>query len=102
VELEDIEVKALQLDMSGAGSGSASGTADDLNVVISGFGDFKGGDLHSQDARVNISGAGSATVWVDNALDAQVSGAGSVSYYGSASVTRQISGVGGVDHLGDK
>jgi hypothetical protein len=69
---------------------------------ISGFGDFKGADLHTQVARVNISGAGSATVWVDDDLTAGISGAGSIDYYGSASVTRQISGVGGVNHAGDK
>jgi hypothetical protein len=81
---------------------SATGTADNLDLNISGFGDFKGGDLHSQDGRVSISGAGSATVWADNNLDAQISGAGSISYYGSASVTKQISGVGGINHIGDK
>ena len=90
------------MSLSGAGSMTASGTADDLDLNISGFGDFKGADLHSKDARVNISGAGSATVWVDDDLTAQISGAGSISYYGSASVTKQISGVGGVNHLGNK
>jgi hypothetical protein len=90
------------VNLSGAGSSTASGTADSLDVAISGFGDFKGGDLHSQDARVDISGAGSATVWVDDDLTVELSGAGSVGYYGSASVSRRISGVGGVNHLGDK
>jgi hypothetical protein len=81
---------------------SASGTADDLDMNISGFGSFNGGDLHGNKARVTLSGAGSATVWVDDALRAQISGAGSVSYYGSPDVTKQISGVGNVKHLGDK
>jgi len=81
---------------------TASGVADDLDMNISGFGDFRGAKLHDKTARVDISGAGSATVWVDEELTAQVSGAGSVSYYGSASVSRQISGVGGVNHLGNK
>jgi hypothetical protein len=86
----------------GAGSATASGTADSLDLTISGFGDFKGKELHCKDARVSISGAGSATVWVDEDLTAEVSGAGSISYYGSPSVTRQISGVGGVNNLGEK
>jgi hypothetical protein len=81
---------------------TASGTADTLDLTITGFGGFNGKELHDQEARVNISGAGSATVWVDDDLNAQISGAGSISYYGSASVSRQISGVGGVNHLGDK
>jgi hypothetical protein len=102
LNLNKITVKTLGVSLSGAGSLNASGTADDLSLDISGFGDFKGKELHSQDARVQISGAGSATTWVDNNLDAQISGAGSIGYYGSASVTKQISGVGGINHLGNK
>ena len=82
--MNDINVKKLSVNLSGAGSMTASGTADDLDVNISGFGDFKGADLHDKSANVNISGAGSATVWVDDKLDAEISGAGSVNYYGSA------------------
>jgi hypothetical protein len=102
LNLDKITVKTLAINLSGAGGMNASGTADDLSLDISGFGDFKGKDLHSQDARVQISGAGSATTWVDNNLDAQISGAGSIGYYGAASVTKQISGVGGINHLGNK
>jgi hypothetical protein len=69
---------------------------------MSGFGSFEGADLHSQTAKVNISGAGSATVWVDDELDANVSGAGSINYYGSASVSKDVSGVGSVNHKGNK
>jgi hypothetical protein len=102
LDLVDIQVQALDVSLSGAGSMTASGTADDLNLNISGFGDFKGAELHDTKAHVSISGAGSATVWADDSLTAEVSGAGSVSYYGSPSVTRQISGVGSISHLGDK
>jgi hypothetical protein len=100
--LNDIAVETLHVSLSGAGSMTASGTADNLEVNISGFGDFKGAELHARDALVSISGAGSATVWVDDDLTAQISGAGSVGYYGSATVSKQISGIGGVNHLGDK
>ncbi len=102
LELNEIEVSELSVSLNGAGSMNASGTADDLDLSINGFGDFKGADLHSKVARVDISGAGSATVWVDDNLNAGISGAGSVNYYGTASVDRQISGVGGVNHLGNK
>jgi len=102
VVIDGITVKILNLDLSGAGSLEATGTADDLDLNISGFGNFDGADLHSQTAKINISGAGSATTWVDDELDANVSGAGSINYYGSASVTTNVSGVGSVSHQGDK
>lgn len=81
---------------------TASGVTDSLDVDISGFGDFKGGDLHGRTVRVQISGAGSATVWVDDYLDAEISGAGSVNYYGAANVNKHINGIGNVNHLGNK
>jgi hypothetical protein len=81
---------------------TASGKTDDLHVIISGFGSFDGQDMHSQTADINLSGAGSATMWVDDELDAQISGAGSVDYYGEAAVRKNVSGVGGVNHVGNK
>jgi len=44
----------------------------------SGADEFSGGDLHSQTAETHISGMGSATVWVDKELNANISGAGDV------------------------
>lgn len=102
LKLNEIIVSDLLVSLSGAGSTTTSGQADTLRVIISGFGDFNGEDLHSQIADVNISGAGSANLWADDALDATISGAGSVNYYGAADVTKQISGVGNIRHLGDK
>jgi hypothetical protein len=72
-----------------------------LSLNISGFGDFKAKDLKSKTATVNISGAGSATVWAEDDLAATVSGAGSVNYYGSPNVTKNINGVGSVTKSGD-
>ena len=46
VNLDNINVKALAVSLSGAGSATASGTADNLDMTISGFGDFKGKELH--------------------------------------------------------
>lgn len=103
LKLNDVVVmNDLSVNLSGAGNVTASGEADHFRLDISGFGNYNGKELHSMTADVNLSGAGSATVWVDDMLDATISGAGSVSYYGSPNVTKQISGVGGVNRLGDK
>jgi len=102
VTINDITTKSLKLGLSGAGSLNANGTAADLDLNISGFGNFDGQELHGQNASINISGAGSATVWVDETLDANLSGAGSIDYYGSASVTKDVNGVGSVNKRGNK
>ena len=99
VKLNDIAVKTLSVNLSGAGGTTVSGTADQLSVNISGFGSYNGMDLQSSAVTVNISGAGSATVRAEDDLNATISGAGSVNYYGSPNVSKQISGVGSVKQV---
>jgi len=100
--LKDITVNKLSVDLSGAGNVVASGDADQFDLTISGLGSFKGQDLHTKSTNIEMSGAGSAVVWVDDELDAQISGTGSIDYYGSPSVTKQVSGVGSISNKGDK
>jgi hypothetical protein len=86
--------------LSGAGDISANGTADEMDLTISGFGDFQAKDLKTLSADVHISGAGSAELSVKNDLRATVSGAGSINYYGSPRVDQEISGAGSVRQAG--
>jgi hypothetical protein len=102
LELKGINIGGLSADLSGASRMVASGTANDFNLSISGFGSFDGQDLHSKTASVEMSGTGRAIIWVDDELDAQISGAGSINYYGSPLVTRHVSGLGSVNRLGSK
>ena len=101
VILLNLKTDELTVDVSGAGSVEADGEARDVNISISGFGSFDGKALTSQVARVEISGAGSATLRVEEELEAQISGAGSVDYYGDPEVTRHVSGAGSVNKVGD-
>ena len=102
VNLTELEAGSLDFNLSGAGNINVKGIAKSLELSISGFGNFNGGDLQSQAADVHISGAGSATVWVEETLDASISGAGSIDYYGSPQVSERISGVGSVHKIGEK
>jgi len=69
---------------------------------MSGFGEFKGPDLETQQADVRITGAGSATVWAVNELNASISGAGNVSYYGDPKAVKHVSGAGNINRIGSK
>ena len=100
--LDNAQLASLTCDLDGAGSIHASGTATNLDVRVNGLGSFDGGNLHSQVASVNLNGAGSATVWVDENLTARINGMGSVNYYGSPSVDRSIDGLGTVQSAGRK
>jgi hypothetical protein len=102
--LDNLSTTHLGIDLSGAGSLSAGGRsiAESVDVNLSGVGNYDGAELRSATADVSISGAGSATVWVDERLTADVSGLGSVRYYGHPSVTQRVSGLGSVQALGEK
>lgn len=94
--LNDLDVNKLESRLSGAGNIKANGTADELDLRISGVGSFEAPELQSMVASVRISGAGSATVRVEDDLTARVSGAGSVKYYGSPNLDEDVSGAGSV------
>lgn len=102
ITLSGLNVPKLNLDMSGAGSIHADGMVTDLNADISGLGSFEGQNLAVQTAQVDISGAGSATLWVKDQLTADISGLGSVNYYGSPQVQKDVSGLGSVNKVGTK
>lgn len=100
ITLNNLELKKLTATLSGAGKITASGTVTELSLTISGLGNLEAADLTTQEADIDISGAGSATLRVEKHLDASISGAGSVNYYGSPAVTRSISGAGDVKQAG--
>lgn len=102
IALSGLNVENLNLNMSGAGSIHADGSATGLQADISGLGSFEGQDLATQSAQVDISGAGSATIWVKDQLTVDISGVGSVNYLGSPRVQKDVSGLGSVNKLDDK
>ena len=93
-----------QLDsrLSGAGNLSVAGTAARQDVSLSGFGEYRAGDLKTEITTIKLSGAGSGIVWATADLEATVSGAGSVRYYGNPTVDQHVSGLGNIESAGSK
>lgn len=102
LKLDRLETTQAAFTASGAGNFDVSGQVDKQVVKLTGFGNYNGGNLASQDSQVVISGAGNATVWAQSNLDARISGAGSISYYGNPHTSRSVSGAGNVRSLGTK
>src|SRR5512145_44394 len=65
VRLSQIQVDLLDSDLSGAGDIQASGTAEEVRLILSGLGSFNAADLKSNQATVELSGMGGATVQVE-------------------------------------
>jgi hypothetical protein len=95
-----VSTQKLKIDVSGAGSLDIDGNADYQQIDLSGAGSVKGFDLMCKKADVEVSGAGSVQLNVQDSLDADVSGAGSVRFKGNPS-NRSISksGVGTVKQV---
>jgi hypothetical protein len=78
-------------------SGTASGTADQQDLKISGSGRYQAEQLTSKTVKVDMSGSGVASVHASDALDLHMSGSGTLTYTGDPKqVTQQISGSGKV------
>ncbi|NOK84956.1 MAG: hypothetical protein GFH27_549325n109 [Chloroflexi bacterium AL-W] len=96
INLQQIDTNTLTAQITGAGSVTAAGKTDQLNVSITGSGSYDGPNLTSNSSVLDISGFGSITAAVRNTLNATISGIGSISYIGDPNVTKKITGIGSV------
>jgi Putative auto-transporter adhesin, head GIN domain len=97
-----LQADMLRFSVSGSGDGHFSGSANELNVSISGRSDFFGENLLTRTARVSISGLGKAHVWTVGELSTSVSGIGTIDYWGNPKVQKRSSGVSTFNDRGAK
>jgi hypothetical protein len=99
VRADDLDERALEIRVSGAGDITASGRVERLTLDVSGSGDADLAEVLAREARVDLSAAGDADVRAQERLDADVSGAGDLAYRGDPRVDRRVTGAGDVEHL---
>jgi hypothetical protein len=98
----ELKAEQLDVDLRGAGRVELSGQADEQWVTISGAGNYHAPDMATKNTRVEINGAGKATVAAKEELNLAIRGMGSVDYYGPGTVKRTVSGLGSINHLGER
>ena len=87
----------LRIGISGSGELSVKGAAKYVDFGISGSGTIHSEALVAKNSRVRVSGSGTAYVFAQESIDAEVSGSGDVFYYGNPSnVISNISGSGSI------
>ena len=74
--------------------------ADALEVRISSSGKYRARDLASDEAKVRLNSAGSATIWVSDRLIATLSSSGDLRYRGSPTVDATTNSSGNVTQIG--
>ncbi|HEY9468077.1 MAG TPA: DUF2807 domain-containing protein [Propionibacteriaceae bacterium] len=93
--MSKLATPGLSTDISGSAAITASGTADDQDLKISGSGRFEAEQLRSKTVKVDMSGSGIVSVYASDVLDIHMSGSGTLTYTGDPKqVTQQISGSG--------
>ncbi|MCL2130090.1 MAG: DUF2807 domain-containing protein, partial [Treponema sp.] len=75
------------------------GNADDMELVISGFGNFNAGEFRTNNAVVQISGSGRINIWAEETLKANVSGSGRLIYRGNPKIDYRGSGSGRLERV---
>jgi hypothetical protein len=99
LNVKDLQCQALTVTLGGLGEIRFVGEVDSQVVELSGGGSYQAANLHSRTAEVVLTGAGSAQVWVDEALTARISGAGNILFKGEPKIDQTITGLGSVKPL---
>ena len=102
IHINKLSTDRLNVNIFGLGDVEVAGTASFVEIDIAGAGDVLAGDLQAEDAKVDIPGSGSATVWVSGDLDVNIPGAGTVRYYGDPLIDFNSPGAGALRDLGEK
>jgi carbon monoxide dehydrogenase subunit G len=92
----DVKNEKLKIDASGASSIELTGETSALTLDLSGATRVNAVKLVAARVKISMSGAGKATVFASDELDAEVSGAGIVVYSGNPKVIKKVTGVGSV------
>jgi hypothetical protein len=95
----DMVVGELDMDVSGACSIDLKGSAKQAEIEVSGAVSLDAVAFKVQSMDIDLSGAGSARVFVTGQLKAEVSGTGSISYKGDPVVEKSVSGFGSIKPL---
>lgn len=102
MDMGDLNADTLEVNLTGSGKlDIAGGQVDRQEITINGSGDYSAGNLSSSVADVQLTGSGSATIHVEEHLNATLTGSGDVRYTGSPSVDKSATGSGDVVQVGD-
>ena len=94
--IDDLRASSLSVDGTGAVKAELGGQVTEQSISISGAGDYQAARLVSDNASVEVSGAGKVVINARKKLQVSISGAGVVEYLGDPVVRESVSGVGRV------
>jgi hypothetical protein len=99
LRIADLQANRLKLESAGAVKAEIAGKVGAQFVELSGASSYLAGDLISDSASLQVSGAGKALINALKTLKVEISGAGVVKYVGDPKVEQDITGVGKVSRV---
>jgi hypothetical protein len=95
ISYSKIQANKLEIVMDDAGKIQLFGKAKIMIANLSDAVDMEAGNLHTEEVKITNSGAGDATVYASETLNAIITDAGTVTYHGNPKVvTQKISDAG--------
>jgi len=94
-----VDIKDFEINLSGASETTLKGSSANFDIDISGAGELNALELETKDAKIELSGAASASIFVTESLDVDISGAGSVKYKGDPILKQEVSGAGSIKKI---
>lgn len=83
-----LDVKDLKMELTGKSQAHLSGTVRYLSLYVSN-GTFSGEGLEVMSAVANVTGSGTASLWVSDRFEGKTSTGGKITYKGSPTVVRR-------------
>lgn len=101
----DIDLKLscnnIKIELSGGNNGVIKGNANKMKLILNGAGRIVTDELTVLDAEIQINGAGFASVYASNSLEATIAGVGSIEYSGNPTkVKSNLMGIGVIKEKG--
>jgi hypothetical protein len=100
--LHKLNASSLQVYLSSAGDLTiGDGQVDQQEITLSSSGDYRAEHFESGSASVRLTSSGSATIWVEDSLQANLSSSGNLLYRGTPAVDASSTSSGSVLHIAD-
>lgn len=98
-----LDVKDLRMEVTGKGQANLSGDVRYLTLYVS-SGTFAGEGLEVMSAQANVTGSGTAALWVTDRFEGKTSTGGKITYKGSPGIVRcDLKFMGGeIAHTGEE
>lgn len=97
VEISNLKTKNINIDSSGSGDITLSGSTNSQKIETSGSVKYFGEELISRICVIDSSGSGDLVVNVSDSLDINASGSVKITYIGSPDINQRISGTASIN-----